>query len=75
MKKFFIIACLVLASCGCPSDNAKATATYEVKFRNGSVVQYNGNRCQAGCNYVKIVNGFDVLLVNFNEVLYVEKIN
>lgn len=73
MKKFFIIACLALASCGQP--NGRAKYTYEVKFRNGSVVQYEGDFCNYCSDYVKIVNGRKSLLVNFDEVLYVEKID
>jgi hypothetical protein len=73
MKKLLIIVCLALASCGQPNGGGKYT--YEVKFRNGSVVKYEGNSCIYCSDYVKIVNGRKTLLVNFDEVLYVEKID
>lgn len=73
MKKFFIIACLALVSCGCPQS--EGATTFEVKFKDGSVVQYEGKHCSYSSSYITLRNGSDVLLMNSKEVLYVEKIN
>lgn len=72
MKKFLIIVCLALASCGRPSNNAKAT--YEIKFKDGSVVKYEGSYSSHNNYYVKITDGRNCLFVNIDAIQYVEKI-
>lgn len=72
MKKFLIIVCLALSSCGCSSNDAKAT--YEVKFKDGSVVKYEGSYSSHSNYYVKITDGGNCLFVNIDAIQYVEKI-